>query len=95
MKLLSDYERLTLKGIVGNNRRARLRHAHGADNAFTKPTLAHVPGVEPEGRYSTIPFRYAYRKTVDKPLKTKSRILPERLAAPRVVHLGRGKTLTY
>jgi hypothetical protein len=92
-KPLSESDRLMLRAITGNNYRARLKRAAGTDNEFTRPTLAHVPGVEPEGRYSTVPFRYTPRKTVDSQWTTKSRITPERLSEPRIVHLGRGRTV--
>lgn len=89
---MDDLARAYLRGLQHH---AYSRRAMGSDSEVMLPTLAHVPGVEIKGRYSTKVLRMRGRQAVTTPhaaLK-KPRILHGGAQIARIVHLGGGRTL--
>lgn len=68
------------------------RRAKDSESECVLPTLAHVPGVEIKGRYSTKVLRMRGRQAIEAPHGALKKPR-ETFASPRLVHLGRGKVM--
>lgn len=77
------------RGQLLRSRSLRLRH--NPDSEVAWPTLAHIAGVEINGRYRTKLFRRAERSPIHRSLKNPRLLFA--FAFPRLVHLGKGRTL--
>lgn len=70
----------------------RYREDNARELAREVPTLAHVPGVEIRGRYSTIIFRMAQRERPHGALKRPRALFASPPRESHIIHLGGGKT---